>query len=173
MSLNHGKSALLVIDVQIGVVLNAFEKDAVVLQINKAIDSARANDLPVIWVQHSEDDMPIGSHYWEIIPELVPEDHDGRVEKIHGSSFQETDLAEILQEHDISHLYVTGAQSENCVNATTVDALERGYRVSLVSDAHTTDDGTVVASINGKFVESSARGEAIEVKNLDQLLPLT
>jgi len=143
------KSALLVIDVQNGVVSNAFEKDAVVLQINKAIDSARANDLPVIWVQHSEEEMPIGSHYWEIIPELVPEDHDGRVDKVHGSSFEETDLAEILQEHDISHLYVT-----------------------LVSDAHTTDDGSVVATINGKFVESSARGEAIEVKNLDQLLPL-
>jgi nicotinamidase-related amidase len=58
------------------------------------------------------------------------------------------------------------------VNATTVDALERGYRVSLVSDAHTTDDGSVVTAINGKFVESSARGEAIEVKNLDLLLPL-
>jgi nicotinamidase-related amidase len=172
MSLNHDKSALLVIDVQNGVVLNAFEKDAVVVQINKAIDSARANDLPVIWVQHSEEEMPIGSDYWQIIPELVPEDHDALIEKIHGSSFVETDLAEILQEHDISHLYVTGAQSENCVHATTVDALKRGYRVSLVSDAHTTDDGTVVASINGKFVESSARGEAIEVKNLDQLLPL-
>jgi len=172
MTFNHGKSALLVIDVQNGVVLNAFEKDAVVVQINKAIDSARASNLPVIWVQHSEEEMPIGSHYWEIIPELVPEDHDGRVEKIHGSSFLETDLANILQEHDISHLYITGAQSENCVNATTVDALERGYRVSLVSDAHTTDDGSVVATINGKFVESSARGEAIEVKNLDQLLPL-
>jgi nicotinamidase-related amidase len=157
------KSALLVIDVQNGVVLNAFEKDAVVRQINRAIDSARASDLPVIWVQHSEEEMPIGSHYWEIIPELAPEDHDALIEKIHGSSFQE---------HDISHLYVTGAQSENCVNATTVDALERGYRVSLVSDAHTTDDESVVAAINGKFVESSARGEAIEVKNLDQLLPL-
>lgn len=166
------KSALLVIDVQNGVVLNAFEKDVVVSQINRAIDSARTNNLPVIWVQHSEDEMPIGSHFWEIIPELVPEDHDGRVEKIHGSSFQETDLADILQEHDISHLYVTGAQSENCVNATTVDALERGYRVSLISDAHTTDDGAVVEAINGKFVESNARGAAIEVKNLDQLLPL-
>jgi nicotinamidase-related amidase len=169
---NTDKSALLVIDVQNGVVLNAFEKDAVVSQINRAIDSARINNLPVIWVQHSEDEMPIGSHFWEIIPELVPEDHDGRVEKIHGSSFQETDLADILQEHDISHLYVTGAQSENCVNATTVDALERGYRVSLISDAHTTDDGAVVEAINGKFVESNARGAAIEVKNLDQLLPL-
>ncbi len=172
MTFNHGKSALLVIDVQNGVVLNAFEKDAVVVQINKAIDSARASNLPVIWVQHSEEEMPIGSHYWEIIPELVPEDHDGRVDKVNGSSFEDTDLAEILQEHDISHLYVTGAQSENCVNATTVDALERGYRVSLVSDAHTTDDGSVVASINGKFVEFSARGEAIEVKDLDELLPL-
>jgi len=166
------KSALLVIDVQNGVVLNASDKSAVVTQINRAVDSARANNLPVIWVQHSEDEMPIGSHYWEIIPELVPEDHDGRVDKVHRSSFEETDLAEILQEHDISHLYVTGAQSENCVNATTVDALERGYRVSLVSDAHTTDDGSVVAAINGKFVESNERGEAIEVKKLDQLLPL-
>jgi len=77
------KSALLVIDVQNGVVQNAFEKDAVVTQINRAIDSARANELPVIWVQHSEDEMPIGSHYWEIIPELVPEAHDGRIEKVH------------------------------------------------------------------------------------------
>ena len=167
-----GKSALLVIDVQNGVVQNAFERDAVVVQINRAIDSAREKNLPVIWVQHSEDEMPIGSHYWEIIPELTPEPHDGRIDKVHGSSFQETDLADVLKEHDISHLYITGAQSENCVNATTVDALERGYHVSLVSDAHTTDDGSVVATINGKFVESSAHGEAVEVKNLDQLLPL-
>jgi nicotinamidase-related amidase len=172
MTSNRDKSALLVIDVQNGVVLNAFGKDAVVVQIRKAIDSARANDLPVIWVQHSEEEMPIGSHYWEIIPELVPEDHDGRIEKIHGSSFQETDLSDILQEHDISHLYITGAQSENCVNATTVDALERGYRVSLISDAHTTDDGSVIAQINRKFVESEARGAAIEVKSLEMLLPL-
>ena len=166
------KSALLVIDVQNGVVLNAFEKDVVVVQINKAIDSARANDLPVIWVQHSEDEMPIGSDFWEIIPELVPEPHDARIDKIHGSSFLETDLADVLKEHEISHLYISGAQSENCVNATTVDALERGYRVTLISDAHTTDDGSVVASINGKFVESGACGHAIEVKNLDLLLPI-
>jgi nicotinamidase-related amidase len=172
MSHTVGKSALLVIDVQNGVVMNAWHKDAVVTQINRAIDSARANELPVIWVQHSEEEMPIGSHYWEIIPELEPESHDGRIEKTHGSSFVETDLADVLKEHDISHLYITGAQSENCVNATTVDALERGYRVSLVSDAHTTDDGSVVATINGKFVESSVRSEAIEVKDLNQLLPL-
>ena len=166
------KSALLVIDVQNGVVLNAFEKDSVVVQINRAIDSARANDLPVIWVQHSEDEMPIGSDFWEIIPELVPEPHDARIDKIHGSSFLETDLADVLKEHEISHLYISGAQSENCVNATTVDALERGYRVTLISDAHTTDDGSVVASINGKFVESGGCGHAIEVKNLDLLLPI-
>jgi nicotinamidase-related amidase len=167
-----GKSALLVIDVQNGVVQTAFEKDAVVVQINRAIDSARANNLPVIWVQHSEDEMPIGSQYWEIIPELTPEPHDARIEKIHGSSFLETDLADVLKEHDISHLYITGAQSENCVNATTVDALERGFKVSLISDAHTTDDGDVVGTINEKFIDSGACGHAVEVKTLAETLPL-
>ena len=54
-----GKSALLVIDVQNGVVQNAFEKDAVVVQINRAIDSAREKNLPVIWVQHSEDELSL------------------------------------------------------------------------------------------------------------------
>jgi len=172
MTSDKSKSALLVIDVQNGVVMNAFEKDAIVGKINAAIDSARANELPVIWVQHSEEEMPIGSDFWQIIPELVPQAHDGRIDKIHGSSFQDTNLAEVLKSHGTTHLYITGAQSENCVNATTVDALERGFKVSLVSDAHTTDDGSVVASINGKFVESGACGHAIEVKALDQLLPL-
>lgn len=172
MTLSKGKSALLVIDVQNGVVPNAFERDSIISRINQAIDSARDNNLPVIWVQHSEEEMPIGSHYWEIVPELVPALGDGRVQKIHGSSFKETDLAEQLATKNVKHLYISGSQSENCVNATTVDALERGYQVTLISDAHTTDDGSVVAAINEKFVEAGACGHAIEVKNLDQLLPL-
>jgi nicotinamidase-related amidase len=172
MGKNGEKSALLVIDVQNGVVLHAFDKAAVVAKIKVAIESARANNVEVIWVQHSEEEMPIGSDFWQIIPELAPAPNDGRIDKIHGSSFKETNLAELLKSHDVNHLYISGAQSENCVNATTIDALERGFRVSLVSDAHTTDDGSVVASINGKFVESGACGHAVEVKNLDLLLPL-
>ena len=167
------KSALLVIDVQNGVVEKAFEKEAVVERINLAIESARKAGVPIIWVQHSEEEMPIGSEFWQIIPELVPQPQDARIDKIHGSSFKETDLAEILAIENVRHLYITGAQSENCVNATTIDALERGLKVSLISDAHTTDDETVVGKINEKFLESGACGHAIEVKTLAETLPLT
>ncbi|MFM9151680.1 MAG: cysteine hydrolase family protein [Candidatus Planktophila sp.] len=166
------KSALLVIDVQNGVVVNAWQKDSVVRQINSAIDSARSAQIPVIWVQHSEEEMPIGSDFWQIIPELVPQDGDSRIEKIYGSSFKETNLADVLAREGVQHLYITGAQSENCVNATTVDALERGYKVTLISDAHTTDDAGVVATINGKFVESGTCGHNVEVKSLAATLPL-
>lgn len=121
---------------------------------------------------HSEEEMPIGSEYWQIIPELIPAKDEVRIEKIHGSSFRETKLGEILKDQDISHLYISGAQSENCVNATTVDALERGMKVTLISDAHTTDDASVLASITQKFEDSQKCGHAIVVESLERILPL-
>jgi nicotinamidase-related amidase len=166
-------SALLVIDVQNGVVMNAYDKVAIVEKINSAIDSARSNHLPVIWVQHSEEEMPIGSEFWQIIPELDPQPLDGRIDKIHGSSFQDTNLAELLKSYGTTHLYITGAQSENCVNATTLDALERGFRISLVSDAHTTDEANVVGEINQKFLELESAGKTVVVKTLAETFPLS
>lgn len=166
-------SALLVIDVQNGVVLHAWQKEKVIERINQAIDSARSAGIPVIWVQHSEEEMPIGSDFWQIIPELVPQPKDARIDKIHGSSFKETDLAEILAEENVGHLYITGSQSENCVNATTVDALERGLRVTLISDAHTTDDESVVATINEKFLQMSGSHAGLRVELLEKTLPLS
>jgi len=166
-------SALLVIDVQKGVVLHAWQKESVAGRINLAIESARNSGVPSIWVQHSEEEMPIGSEFWQIIPELVPQPQDARIEKIYGSSFKETDLAEILAQENVSHLYITGSQSENCVNATTVDALERGFTVTLVSDAHTTDDESVVATINEKFLQMADSHAGLRVELLEKTLPLT
>jgi nicotinamidase-related amidase len=173
MAMTQGNSALLVIDVQNGVVMNAWQKEPIVTRINSAIDSARSAGLPVIWVQHSEEEMPIGSDFWQIIPELVPQSDDARIDKIHGSSFQETNLAEVLSGYGTSQLYVTGAQSENCVNATTVDALERGFMVTLISDAHTTDEANVVGDINQKFLQLESGGKTIAVKTLAETLPLS
>jgi nicotinamidase-related amidase len=173
MTTAQGKSALLVIDVQNGVVMNAWQKEPIVARINSAIDSARSAGLPVVWVQHSEEEMPIGSDFWQIIPELVPQGNDARIDKIHGSSFQETNLAEVLGGFGTKHLYVTGAQSENCVNATTVDALGRGFEVTLISDAHTTDEASVVGDINQKFAALETGGKTVVVKTLAETLPLS
>jgi nicotinamidase-related amidase len=142
------KSALLVIDVQVGVVADAFERDAKVSNMSKVIDKARAESVPVIWVQHSDEELVLESADWEIVPELSPVSSEPKVRKLFRSSFEDTNLEELLDGLGVSHLYVCGAETNNCVRHTSHTALEKGYDVTLISDAHTTTgfewDGYIV-----------------------------
>ncbi len=139
-TLGRTKSALLVIDVQNQVVDGAFNKDQVIANINTAVGKARAAGVPVVWVQHSDDWMAIGSEDWQIVPQLTPADGEAKVGKLYRNSFEATTLEEVLAGLDVGHVYVCGAQTNNCVRYTTHGALERGYDVTLLSDAHTTTD---------------------------------
>ena len=130
--------ALLVIDVQNGVVGNAYKRNEVIANINTALRKARAANIPVIWVQHSDEEMPIGSDAWQIVSELEPLENEPKVEKLYRSSFVETNLEELLADRGIGHLYLTGAETNNCMRHTMHTALERGYDITLVADAHTT-----------------------------------
>ena len=133
-------SALLVIDVQKGVVANAWNRDAVVANIAHCVDKARANDVPVIWVQHSDEELPMNSEQWNLVDELAPASGEAVVHKTFRSSFDNTDLEARLAALNAEHLIVAGAQTNFCVRSTTYAALDRGYDVTLVADAHTTDD---------------------------------
>ncbi|MFZ2227396.1 MAG: isochorismatase family protein [Candidatus Nanopelagicaceae bacterium] len=133
-------AALLVIDVQNNVVEDAWHRDEIVKNINTAIEKARAGNTKVIWIQHSSKDLPMGSQGWEFVPELKPLDSEPIVPKIYRSSFEDTELEPLLDKMGISHLYITGAQTNNCVRHTSHAALERGYDVTLIKDAHTTSD---------------------------------
>lgn len=132
--------ALLVIDVQNGVVEGAWHRDEVVSNINLLVEKARSGDTEVIWVQHSEEEMPIGGEDWKIVPELKPLESEPKVQKSFRSSFEETILDELLEVLGVGHLYISGAQTNNCVRHTMHAALERGYDVTLIEDAHTTSD---------------------------------
>ncbi len=133
-------TALVVIDMQRGVVAEAFEVDRVVANINTLVDKARAEQVPVIWVQHSDDDLPAGSEAWEYIDDLARGDDEPLVHKHYGDSFDETDLEAILAERRVGRLVVTGAQTDACIRSTLHGALARGYDAALVGDAHTTED---------------------------------
>lgn len=144
------KSALLVIDVQNGVVEGAYNLSAVLANINIAIDKAREAGVPVIWVQHSDEELVIDSDAWQIVPELVPLAGEPKVRKIYRSSFEATELESILAGLEVGHIYVTGMQTNNCVRHTTHSAQERGYDITVLADAHSTtgydwDGHTVVA----------------------------
>ena len=135
-------TALLVIDVQNGVVAGAHERDAVVANVNALVGRARQADVPVVWVQHSDDGLVSGSEEWQLVPELAPGDAEPLVHKRYGDSFEETDLEDVLSERGVGRLVIVGAQTDACVRSTLHGALVRGYDTTLVSDAHTTEDLT-------------------------------
>jgi len=135
-------TALLVIDVQNGVVAGAPHRDSVIANINTLIDKARAEDVPVIWVQHSDDGLERGSERWQYVPELERRDAEPLVHKHYGDSFEDTVLEEALAERGVGRLVVTGAQTDACIRSTLHGAFVRGYDVTLVGDAHTTEDFT-------------------------------
>jgi nicotinamidase-related amidase len=137
---NRPNSALVVIDMQRGVVGEAFEVERVVTNINTLIDRARAERVPVVWVQHSDDDLAEGSDEWQFVDDLRRTEGEPLVHKHYGDSFEETDLESILAEHGVGRLVITGAQTDACIRSTLHGALVRGYDATLVADAHTTED---------------------------------
>ena len=137
---NRPNTALLVIDMQRDVLANAHEVEAVVANINTLVDKARAESVPVVWVQHSDADLPEGSDGWQYVDELVRNDDEPLVRKSFGDSFEDTDLESVLAERNVGRVVVTGAQTDACIRSTLHGALVRGYDATLVADAHTTED---------------------------------
>jgi nicotinamidase-related amidase len=137
---NRPNTAVLVIDVQNGVVGEAYDRDNVVANIAALVDKARAADIDVVWVQHNSDELPRDSESWQYVPELARRDSEPLVEKAYGDSFEETDLEPVLAARGIGRLVVAGAQTDECIRSTLHGAITRGYDATLVGDAHTTED---------------------------------
>jgi nicotinamidase-related amidase len=138
---NRPNTALLVIDVQNRPVEGAPRRDEVVANINSLVEKARAQNVPVIWIQHSDEDMPRGSEGWQYVADLAPrDDAEPLVHKSYGDSFEDTTLESLLAERAVGSLVVAGAQTDACIRSTIHGAFVRGYDVTLVADAHTTED---------------------------------
>jgi nicotinamidase-related amidase len=139
---NRPHAALLVIDVQNGVVGGAHDRDAVVANIATLVDEARAADVGVVWIQHESDGLRPGSEAWEYVPELSRREAEPLVPKRYADAFEETELEPLLADRGIGRVYVCGAQTGECIRSTLHGAIVRGYDALLVADAHTTEDFT-------------------------------
>lgn len=137
---NGDRTVLMVIDVQNDVVANALDRDGVVGRIATLVARARTEDVPVVFVQHHDAEMPQGSDGWQIVDGLVPGDSEPVITKEYPDAFADTALPQVLADLGATHLVVAGAQSMACIRATSHRALAEGYDLTLVSDAHTTDD---------------------------------
>jgi nicotinamidase-related amidase len=132
--------ALLVIDVQNGLFnksTSIYKADELMMNINELVDKAHLKDIPVVYIQHSNPTTLVyGSNDWRLHAGLEPEKRDYRIHKQHGNSFEETSLGQLLDSKSVNSLVVTGLVTHGCVKATCLGALELGYDVVLVKDAH-------------------------------------
>ena len=176
---NRPNTALLVIDVQNGVVTRNHERDAVVANIGSLVEKARREQVPVIWVQHADEGLVPESDEWKIVPELAPDEAEPLVAKNYGDSFEDTTLETVLSGLGVGRLVVVGAQTDACIRSTLHGAFARGYDATLVSDAHTTEDQTawgapppdqVIAHTNLYWRYQSAPGRTagtVETRDVD------
>ena len=132
------QGVLLVVDVQVGVMSEALQAPRVIAKIARAVERARAQGVPVIWVQHSDNDLSYGSAQWQWVPELAPADGEPLIHKQFNSSFEQTALEAELAARGATHIALAGAATNWCIRATAYGALERGYDVTLIEDAHST-----------------------------------
>jgi nicotinamidase-related amidase len=139
---NRPNTALLVIDVQNGVVGEGHERDKVVANIATLVERARAADVNVVWVAHHGEELPRDSEAWQYVASLERRDTEPLVHKRYADSFEDTDLESVLAERGVGRLVVTGAQTDECIRSTLHGAIVRGYDATLVGDAHTTEDLT-------------------------------
>jgi nicotinamidase-related amidase len=176
---NRPNVALLVVDVQNGVVEGTHERDAVVENIGRLVEKARREQVPVVWVQQSDERLARGSDDWRIVPELSPGDAEPLIEKNYSDSFEDTTLETVLSGLGAGRLVVVGAQTDECIRSTLHGAFVRGYDATLVSDAHTTEDQTewgapppdqVIAHTNLYWRYQTAPGRTagtVETKDVD------
>ena len=172
-------TALLVVDVQNGVVDGTYQRDATVGNIVEVVEKARSAGVPVVWVQQTDDDLVNGSDTWQIVPELNPREHELHVEKEYSDSFENTNLETELADLQIGRLVVIGAQTDECIRSTLHGAIVRGYDAILVKDAHTTEDLSqwgapppelVIAHTNLYWTNHTAPGRTagtVETKDVD------
>lgn len=158
------QTALLVIDLQRGAfdgvrIAPIAHADTLIGHAATLVAAARAAGVPIVFIQHGEDDGPFEAHtpHWELHEALVPQPGDVRVHKRQSSAFDGTGLAGQLESLGARNLILCGLQSEFCVSNTARSALGQGFAVILAQDAH------------GTWPESGEPAEAISARVNAQL----
>jgi nicotinamidase-related amidase len=154
------KGVLLVVDAQVGVMSDAWDSERIIGNVARAVERARAEGVPVVWVQHSDKELAYGSAEWQLVPSLAPAEGEPVIHKSFESSFEQTELEEELAKLGATHVALAGAATNWCIRATAYGALDRGYDLTLIEDAHTTE---TMEPGNGRTIEASNVIEELNV----------
>jgi nicotinamidase-related amidase len=177
------KAALVIIDVQVGLVelMPREVRDRVMANIEGLLTKARASGMDVIFVQHDGPEghpLEVNGAGWAIEPSIAPRNGEPVIRKRASDSFFETGLEAELRKRGIDHLIVAGGMTEYCIDTTCRRAVTLGYDVTLVADGHLSGDNgglsaaQIIAHHNRVLDEFEAGGHAVRVKAAAEALHL-
>jgi len=170
--------AVIVIDAQNAVFelpVPLYKAEIFIENAEKIIRAARANSIPVIYMQHSRPNTIFekGTPTWDFHPRLKPGRHDIVIAKTEPDSFTRTELESILEKHHAKELFICGLVTENCIDSTVRGAYTRGYKVNLFEDAHTSTgnpymDAPMVIKYHNWLMQRFAK--LVQTKDAEKLL---
>ena len=139
--------ALLVIDLQKGLENDThklYHLSSVIDRVNQRIALYREKQLPIIFIQHEEQDMAFEADNWQLFTALDAQSEDFYVRKTHANSFFQTNLTALLNSLAVTELEFAGAQTEFCVDTTIRMAHGLGYTNFMTQGASTTLDNSLL-----------------------------
>lgn len=145
---------LIVIDMQ-KALQYSYNFSGLIQSINNRISQYRQANLPIIFIQHNDQDVVRGSELWQLSGKLDKQKEDIVVEKFHPNAFYQTNLNKVLMQNGVRTIELCGAQTEYCCNATIVIAHGLGYKILMEHDMTTTfDNDYMIAEDTISFFEN-------------------
>ena len=141
------RSSLVIVDAQMEYVTGSLPLagvGAALEEIAALLDLARSRHVPVIHVVHHSPPGrglfdPTGP-YAAIAPQAAPIAGEAVVVKTLPNSFAGTDLLDHLKAAGRPELILAGFMTHNCIAATSMAAVDHGYRNTIVASATATRD---------------------------------
>lgn len=141
------RTALFVIDVQESFrrlpMWAAMSNPDIVDKIKPLVETARDNDDLVVWIRHAEPGsgnvFDPASGYIEYLPGLKPLPGEPELIKTSHNAFTTTNAQQLLTQHGVGEVVVTGIRTEQCCETNARVASDLGYRTVFVTDATATN----------------------------------
>jgi ureidoacrylate peracid hydrolase len=150
----------------------------------KLNELARKHNVPMIWTRHGTKGLVDGGPFmelrtflhegglrqntwgYEVLDELEPnKEDDWFVEKTRLSAFYNTNLETVLRGLKAETVIITGVLTNQCVGATTKDAIFRDFKPIVVEDC----TGTTMPHLHDPIIECIKNGWG-QINNLEETL---
>jgi nicotinamidase-related amidase len=149
-----GKTALVVLDLQVGIIERVGAATEYLSRVSKALEAARAASIPIIYVstffRHGHPDVSKQNAMFKTIAsfggfiegdtsvaihsDVAPHDGDVLVTKRRVSAFSGSDMDVVLRGLEVDHLILAGIATSGAILSTMREAADLDFQLTVISD---------------------------------------